>query len=58
MHRGGDAVAKDVFVKNLEAKLNDKRFIGDISPLLRPEVNYSPHQAADLVKQKLLTHWL
>ena len=45
---------KKQYLMNLEAKLSDKDFIGDIYSLLRPGVKYDVDEAFQIVKTKLL----
>ena len=45
---------KKQYLLNLEAKLSDKDFIGDIYSLLRPGVKYDVDEAFQIVKTKLL----
>lgn len=42
------------FIRNMESKMNDDEFLGDITGLLRPEVNYNAAEAYALIKTKLL----
>lgn len=42
------------FVRNLEAKLKDPDFSGDIYALLRPSISYDQTQAYDLVRAELI----
>ena len=38
----------------MELKLQDDEFLGDIEMLLRPEENYDPNKAWELVKRELI----
>lgn len=38
--RGGHSVLKDEFLRNVDEKLNDDEFQGDITSLLRPAVHF------------------
>lgn len=42
------------FVQNMELKMQDEEFLEDVSPLLRPEIEFDPHKAYALVYQKLI----
>ena len=41
------------YLLNMEQKIEDDEFLGDISMLLRPDENYNPQVAWGLVKTKL-----
>ncbi|MCD4698426.1 MAG: nucleotidyl transferase AbiEii/AbiGii toxin family protein [Bacteroidales bacterium] len=47
------ATSKEI-IANLEDKMNDENFKGDIVGLLRPEVKFDMHKAYELVKKELL----
>lgn len=40
--------------KNIESKMKDPGFNKDISPLLRPDMNYSPQEAYSFLNERLL----
>ena len=42
------------YLQNMELKLQDDEFLGDIEMLLRPNENYNPQEAWELVKQELI----
>jgi predicted nucleotidyltransferase component of viral defense system len=42
------------FILNMEAKMQDSEFLGDITGLIRPAISYDPWLAYELVKQKLI----
>ena len=42
------------FLKNMDQKIDDPRFVGDITLLLRPEEEYDHHKAYELVKTELI----
>jgi predicted nucleotidyltransferase component of viral defense system len=46
--------SKQVFLRNLEEKMKDKDFLGDIYALIRSEETYDQNAAFELVKQKLI----
>ena len=60
--RGGTALHKlylspptyKQFVNNMEAKMIDEEFLGDTMGLLRPERNFDPIVAYQLVKEELI----
>jgi hypothetical protein len=42
------------YLLNMEQKIEDDEFLGDISMLLRPDENYNPQIAWELVKTELI----
>ena len=42
------------YLLNMEQKIEDDEFLGDISMLLRPDENYNPQEAWELVKKELI----
>ncbi|MBC7778296.1 MAG: nucleotidyl transferase AbiEii/AbiGii toxin family protein [Phycisphaerae bacterium] len=42
------------FILNMEAKMKDTEFLGDITAVLRPETPYSPKEAYELVRTELI----
>ena len=42
------------FVQNMEQKMQDEEFLEDVMPLLRPEIEFNPHEAYTLVYEKLI----
>ena len=42
------------FVQNMELKMRDEEFLGDVQPLLRPEISFDPLQAWPLVYERLV----
>lgn len=42
------------FVNNMELKMADDEFLTDVIPLLRPEIEFDPHEAYDHVKNHLI----
>jgi predicted nucleotidyltransferase component of viral defense system len=51
-----DPPSQKVYLQNMEAKMQDDEFIGDIAALIRPTETYDPKTAYDLVKSELLDH--
>ncbi len=43
-----------VYLQNMEAKMQDDEFIGDIAALIRPTEKYNQVTAFELVKEELL----
>lgn len=43
-----------IFIQNMDTKMKDDQFIGDIAALLRPDDMYDHHQAYDLVRTELI----
>jgi predicted nucleotidyltransferase component of viral defense system len=54
MREGGHSASRAQFEENLAAKRQDPRFIADIAPLLRPEVDWHPDAALDTVLRSLV----
>lgn len=50
----GKAPSQKEFLQNMELKLQDKYFTGDIVGLIRPDEVYDPHIAYEVVKKELL----
>jgi len=42
------------YLLNMEAKMNDPEFLGDITALLRPDVPYNAQEAYEIVKTRLI----
>lgn len=42
------------FIRNMDDKMKDDTFKGDITGLLRPEVKFDINDAYELIKQELL----
>ena len=38
----------------MEAKMLDSEFLGDITALVRPDEEYNPHEAYEVVKKELI----
>ena len=50
----GRAPSYKEFVQNMELKMQDEEFLEDVMPLLRPEIEFNPHEAYALVYKKLI----
>lgn len=48
------AATRAQFEANMDAKLTDPSFLSDVTPLLRPELNYDVDSASELVQEALL----
>jgi predicted nucleotidyltransferase component of viral defense system len=46
--------SQNVFLQNMDAKMQDDEFIGDIAALIRPTENYDPLIAFELIRSELL----
>jgi len=55
MEYGGNRVSRAEFERNMDAKLCDHQFTGDIKPLLAAGVEWEVRQAADLIYTQLLS---
>lgn len=55
MRESGHAITRSAFEENLQAKLSDDVFLADITPLLRPGIDWDLKQGADVVSAKLLS---
>ena len=42
------------FLQNMDAKMLDSEFLGDIAALVRPDEEYNPYEAYELVKTELI----
>lgn len=42
------------FLQNMELKMQDDEFLNDVIPLLRPEINYNPLTAYQIIKEKII----
>lgn len=42
------------FLQNMEAKMLDSEFLGDIAAIVRPNEAYNPYEAYDLVKTQII----
>ena len=50
----GNPPSKTVYLANLDEKMQDRFFLSDIQPLLRPSMIYNPHEAYEVVKMGLI----
>lgn len=50
----GNSPTPRQFILNMEAKIDDPEFLGDTKALLRPEVQYNPQAAYELIKRLLI----
>jgi len=55
MEFGGTPVKRARFEDNVESKMEDERFLKDIEPLLRQEIEYDPHKAWETVREKIVS---
>jgi len=55
MHSVGEVPSMGVYLANLEAKMTDPEFLGDISGLLRPEEKWNANQAYQLLCNAFLS---
>ena len=51
---GGKAVSAKEVMLNLEKKMNDSTFLGDMTALLKPKTKYDPYEAFEYVKKELI----
>jgi predicted nucleotidyltransferase component of viral defense system len=51
---GGKAVSAKEVMLNLEKKMNDSTFLGDMTALLEPKIKYDPNEAFEFVKKELI----
>jgi hypothetical protein len=42
------------FIQNIERKLSDNEFLGDIKAIIRPDENYDPFDAWELIKNQII----
>jgi predicted nucleotidyltransferase component of viral defense system len=54
MEEEGNAVSQLEFIDNMEKKMTDKDFLGDMRGLLRPNIVYEPENAYQFIKTELL----
>jgi len=54
MKEEGNAVSQLEFIENMEKKMADKEFLGDMQGLLRPDVIYEADKAYQYIKSHLL----
>ncbi len=54
LKREDNKVTSANFMQNLDEKMNDPNFLGDIEAIIRPEVKYNVEEAYKLVKTKFI----
>jgi predicted nucleotidyltransferase component of viral defense system len=54
MDNEGKTPSYSLYIKNMEAKMQNEEFLGDIQALLRPGTIFEPLTAYELVKEKLI----
>ncbi len=52
----GLAISSNNFITNVEEKLKDDEFNGDVAGLIRPEIIYDGNKAWDIISQKIVNH--
>jgi hypothetical protein len=55
MREGGHGVSRAVFEENLQQKLSDPQFRADLTPLLRPGIEWDVDRAGEAIMKRLLT---
>lgn len=55
MQSVGATINRKLYETNLTAKMQDKQFLIDTTALLRPGINYNPHEAFDFVITELIS---
>ena len=50
----GNTPSKAIYLANMEAKMQEEIFLNDTNVLLRPEIEYNPQAAYDIVKKELI----
>ncbi len=55
MKREGKTVSQQEFIDNLQQKIDNPRFLDDIKPLIRTEIDYDTITAAGFVTEKILS---
>jgi hypothetical protein len=54
MKQEDNSVSQKEFLDNMEKKISDLDFLGDMEGLLRPELSYKIREAYEFVKRELL----
>lgn len=54
VEHGGQRVTRAQFEQNIDAKLGDRQFNSDISPLLSTDFRWDPDAAAEIVRSRLI----
>lgn len=52
-HSNEEAPDRELYINNMEEKMNDPEFIGDTTALIRPEENWNPVEAYKLIKTEI-----
>lgn len=52
----GNPPSKKKYLINMEEKMKNAEFLGDVGAILRPDVHYDAKQAYELVKNRLISH--
>lgn len=55
MREGGHRVSRATFEENLQQKLSDPAFRADMTPLLRPGIDWDVDRAGEAVMRQLLS---
>jgi hypothetical protein len=55
MEHSDRKIGRKELLTNLEEKLSDKRFLSDVTPLIRTGLVYDPAIAFELVSEKLIS---
>ncbi len=53
-HSEGELPARELYIKNIEEKMNDSEFLGDTTALIRPDEKWDAREAYQLIKTALL----
>jgi predicted nucleotidyltransferase component of viral defense system len=53
-HEASNIPSPEVYLKNLNKKMKDAEFLGDITALLRPDEIYDPNIAYEFIKKELI----
>lgn len=54
MNKEGNRVSQKEFIANMEMKIEDADFVGDMRGLLRSGIAYNINEAYELVKKEIL----
>ena len=55
MHQSGaELPTQELYIKNIDEKMNDPEFIGDTTALIRPEENWNAAEAYQLINKEIL----
>jgi predicted nucleotidyltransferase component of viral defense system len=53
-HEASVIPPREVYLKNLEDKMNDPEFLGDTTALLRPDEKYDPEEGFKIIKNEII----